>query len=92
MFTWLRPGPIYVKRHVRSKVDLLVNDAEIIEASPKFAHFRLNNGSETTVSLRGLAPHLQQIDGDSNNPNKMSVENTKTRDCARSDLLQSTTD
>ena len=42
--------------------------------------------------LRDLAPHPRQVNGDCNNLNKTSIENTKTRDCARSDILPSTSD
>ena len=57
--SWLlSPGPVLVKRHVRSsKYDPLVDEAELLEANPQYAHVRLNNGRETTVSLRDLAPY-----------------------------------
>ena len=78
--------------HVRNKGYFLVDDAELIEANPQYAHIRFNNGCETTVLLRDLAPHPQQVNGDCNDLNKTSVENTETRYCARSDFLQSTSD
>ena len=40
MPTWLRPGTVYVNRHVRSKGALLADDAELIEANPQYAHDR----------------------------------------------------
>ena len=49
---------------------------------------RFNNGRETTVSLRDLAPHPQQVNGDCNDPNKTSLENIESRDCTQSDVLQ----
>ena len=57
--SWLStPGPVLLKRHVRnSKYDPLVDEAELIEANPQYAHVRLCNGRETTVSLRDLAPY-----------------------------------
>ena len=64
-----------------------MDEAELIEANPQYAHVRFNNGRETTVSLRNLAPHPQQVNGECNDLNKMSIENTETHDCARSDLL-----
>ena len=56
--SWLSsPGPVYVKKHVRqSKYDPLVEEAELIEANPEYAYVRLKSGTETTVSVRDLAP------------------------------------
>ena len=55
---WLtKPGPILLKRHVRaSKYDALVEEAELLEANPNYAHVKLKSGVEKTVSLRDLAP------------------------------------
>ena len=66
------------------------DNAELIEANPQRAHVRFNHGREITVLLCKLAPHPQQVNGDCNDPNKMSIENTETRNCGRSDFLQST--
>ena len=91
MLTWLRPDPVYVKRHVRNKDNLLAHDAELIEANPHYAHVRFNNCCrKTIVSLRDLAPHPQQVNCDRSDPTAMSTESTETRDCARSDFLPST--
>lgn len=56
--SWLLcPGPVLLKKHVRSsKFDPLVEEAELIEANPLYSHIRLQNGVETTVSNRHLAP------------------------------------
>lgn len=56
--TWLcTPGPILLKRHVRhSKVEPLVDQVELLQANPQYAHVRYPDGRETTVSLRHLAP------------------------------------
>ena len=49
------PGPVLIKRHVRnSKYEPLVDEAELIEANPQYAHVRLSNGRETTLSVRDL--------------------------------------
>jgi len=46
-----------MKRQVRqSKYDPLVDEVELIDANPEYAHVRLSDGRETTVSLRHLAP------------------------------------
>ena len=62
--SWLSsPGPVLVKKHVRnSKYDDLVDEAELIEANPQYAHIRLSSGRETTVSLRDLAPYSPTAD------------------------------
>ena len=54
--TWLKPGPIFVKRHVRNKDEPLVDEAELLEVNPNYAHVRLRDGTETTVSIRDLSP------------------------------------
>ena len=53
--SWVKPGPVYVKCHVRNKNDPLVEEAELIEANPHYTHVKLNDGREINVSLRDLA-------------------------------------
>ena len=51
------PGRVLLKRHVReSKYDPLVDEVELLDANPEYAHVRFPSGRETTVSLRHLAP------------------------------------
>ena len=56
--SWLStPGKLFMKRHVKSsKYDNDVEEVELLEADPQYAHVRLGNGRESTVSLRLLAP------------------------------------
>ena len=56
--TWLStPGPVLLKRHVRaSKSDPLVDEVQLLQANPQYAHVRHTDGRETTVSIRHLAP------------------------------------
>lgn len=56
--SWLcNPGPVLLKRHVRhSKTEPLVDEVELLEANPQYAHIRYPDGRETTVSIRHLAP------------------------------------
>ena len=56
--SWLLyPGKVLLRRHVReSKYDPLVEEVDLLETNPQYAHVRLSNGRETTVSLRHLAP------------------------------------
>ena len=58
--SWLKPGPIYIKRHVCNKGDPFVDEAQFLELNPTYARVRLNNGRETTVSIRNLAPCCQK--------------------------------
>ena len=56
---WLQEKPehVLVKNHTRSsKLELPVVKAELIHANPQYAHVRLPSGTETTVSLREVAP------------------------------------
>ena len=59
---WVKPGPVYVKSHTRSKNGLLVEEAELLEANPQYAHVRLDDGREIPVSLRDLAPNPRSFD------------------------------
>ena len=56
--SWLlNPGKVFHKRHARqSKYEPLVEEVELLEANPNYAHIRNAEGRETTVSLRDLAP------------------------------------
>ncbi|XP_042903296.1 uncharacterized protein [Parasteatoda tepidariorum] len=56
--TWLTiPGPILMKNHNRSnKYQPMVQEVELLEANPGYAHVRLPDGRETTVNVRHLAP------------------------------------
>ena len=56
--SWLcLPGPILVNRHVRNnKTDPLVDEAELIQANTQHRHVCFQDGVESTVSRRHLAP------------------------------------
>lgn len=56
--TWLLDkGPVLLKRHVRkSKYDPLVDEVDLINVTPTYAHVKHPSGLEQTVSLRDLAP------------------------------------
>lgn len=56
--TWLTtPGPVLLKRHVRnSKYDPMVDEVNLLEANPQYAHVRFPDGREDTVSIKHLAP------------------------------------
>ena len=46
-----------MKRHERnSKYEPLVDGVELLEANPQYAHIRKPDGTETTISLKHLAP------------------------------------
>ena len=55
----LKPGPIFVKKHVRNKDEPLIEEAELMECNPTYAHVRLRSGRETTVSARDIAPRVE---------------------------------
>ena len=56
--SWLNtPGTVLVRKHARSsKYEPLVEEAELIHATPQYARVRFNNGHESTVSLKDVAP------------------------------------
>ena len=58
MPSWLMsPGPVLLSRYVRAnKNDPLVDQVDLQEANPTYAHLRYMDGRQSTVSLRDLAP------------------------------------
>ncbi|GFX76955.1 hypothetical protein TNCV_2258181 [Trichonephila clavipes] len=56
--TWLtKPGPVLMKNQMRAnKYEPIAQEVELIEANPDYAHVKLGDGRETTVSIRHLAP------------------------------------
>ena len=56
--TWLSaPGPVFSKRHLRSsKYDPIVDEVELVHATPNYAQIRFPSGRESTVPLRDIAP------------------------------------
>ena len=55
--TWLTPGNlVLMKRQTTSKYDHPVEKVEIIDCNPQYAHVRMPDGREDTVSLKHLAP------------------------------------
>ena len=61
--SWLlQPGPVFIKRQVRSsKYDPLVDEVELLQANPHYAHVRYSDGRETTVAIKHLAPRGQEM-------------------------------
>ena len=61
--TWLStPGTLLLRQHNRqSKYDPLV-EVELLDANPEYAHVKFVNGTESTVSMRDLAPHIKTFD------------------------------
>lgn len=56
--TWLAcQGKALHRRQVRlSKYDPLVDEVDVLDVNPNYAHVRFQDGRESTVSLRHLAP------------------------------------
>ena len=55
--TWLTDTQTaLLKRHVRNKQDPLVDEVEVMEVNPAYAHVRTSDGVEKTVSLKHLSP------------------------------------
>ena len=79
MPTWLsKPGHAYLKRHVRkSKYEPLVDEVELLESNPSYAHISYPNGKESMVSVRHLAPLGQSVHSEpelNNPPSEPSVD------------------
>ena len=58
MPTWLlTPGPVLLKCHVRtSRSDPFVNEIQLLQVNPYYAHLQHIDRWETTVSIQHLAP------------------------------------
>ena len=78
--SWLKPGPIFVKKHVRNKDESLVEEAELIECNPTYAHVRLSSGRETTVSVRDIAPRVQNTALPENNGETIFIDSDVSLD------------
>ena len=71
MPSWLlSQGPVWLKKHIRNKSDPLVEEVQLLDANPKYAHVQYPDGRETTVSLKDLAPQ-----GLEPNDSKIAEEN-----------------
>ena len=60
--SWLTTlGLVLLKHQVRnSKFDPLVDEVELIEANPKYAHVGYPDGREDTVATKFLAPQVDR--------------------------------
>ena len=62
--TWLlSPGPVYSKRNVRaSKYDPLVDEVDLLDANPHYAHVRLRNDRETSNEIVEAQDDVRQTE------------------------------
>jgi len=74
--TWLSaPGPVFLKRHSRSsKYDPIVDEVELVHATPNYAQIRFPSGRESTVPLRDIAPVGEFELGSSSEQNDANAE------------------
>jgi len=55
--SWLiQPGPVMLRKFVRSKSEPLCEEVELLEASLMFAYVRFPDGKESSVSIKDLSP------------------------------------
>ena len=60
--TWLcESGTVLLRRHVRRKEDPLVEEVELLEANPSYAHIRFKDGREDTVAIGDLARYPRDV-------------------------------
>ena len=57
--SWIMaPGPVLLRRFVRTnKNEPLVDQVELLDVNPTYANIRHQDGRESTVSVRDLAPY-----------------------------------
>ncbi|GFY26591.1 hypothetical protein TNCV_2879211 [Trichonephila clavipes] len=74
--TWLtKPGPVLMKNQMRAnKYEPIVQEVELIEANPDYAHVKLGDGRETTVSIRHLAPRGETTISEDNKGAEKNVQ------------------
>ncbi|OUC40690.1 hypothetical protein D917_03886, partial [Trichinella nativa] len=72
---WLTTLGIVLMRRLKrtNKHDHLVEEVELMEANPKYAHVRLTDGRETTASLRPLAPFGGKCVSEDGNPDETKM-------------------
>ena len=95
--TWLtRSKSALLKRHLRgSKYEPLVETVDILEFNSNYAHVRFNNGRESTVSLRHIAPlgdGMKSLDTEPDSMPEDPLELDVPKPSNTPSLLQSTTE
>ena len=80
--SWLNSSStVLVRRHNRSsKYEPVVEEADLIHATPQYAFVRFKNGHESTVSLRDIAPLPDSEESISSNTSNDTVTNVETND------------
>jgi hypothetical protein len=69
------PVPFLLKRHVRqNKTEPLIDQEELLQANPQYAHIWYSDGRESTVSIRHLAPMGEEIKQESLNVFNEEIE------------------
>ena len=57
------PGTLLLRWHNRqSKYDPFVEEIELLDANPEYAHVKFENGRESTISLLDLVPYSKTFD------------------------------
>ena len=73
----LQPGPVLLRRFVRTKNQPLVDVVELVEANPNFAIVKFSDGRESTVSVADLAPSpTREVEANEINPYPTSEAET----------------
>ncbi|CAC5403875.1 unnamed protein product [Mytilus coruscus] len=90
--SWLaHPGPVFMKKLVRAtKYGPLVEEVDLLEANPSYAHVKLSDGRETTVSIPHLAPTGQQINNDNLDQSVLNDRTTDIDECVYSGIETTT--
>ena len=51
---------------MRKKLDPMVDEAELLEVNPNYAHVQMQDGRETTVSIRDISRNSTRVEGPEN--------------------------
>ena len=60
---WLRAGPVYIKRHVCSKHELLIDEGELLEVNPNYAHVCYVDGRQNNCLYKRPRSSLREVSG-----------------------------
>jgi len=80
VLSWLcEPGIVLRRRQVRhSNTEPLVDEVELLQANPNYAHVCYIDGRETTVSTRHLAPAGEVVADEEESHDHSTTQDTET--------------
>ena len=69
--SWLKPGPMDAKKRVHNKLHPMVDEAELLQVNPNYAHVRMQDGRETSLSVTDISPRTRAEGSENDAKNKV---------------------